>query len=81
MAGDARCIGELIPLPGYCSEVMTFFRLTGLRTPGPGDPDAHQDEDEDIEARVFTFAEVREMVGSGEIRDMKVVAALALIDS
>ena len=81
VAGDAQRIGELIPLPGYCSEVMTFFRMTALRTPGPDDPAAHQDEDEDIEARAFTFAEVRRMVRSGEIRDMKIVAALALIES
>ena len=34
---------------------MTFYRATGLRPPGPGDAEAHQDEDESIEVgRVHT---------------------------
>ena len=44
----------LYPTPGFCTEVMTFFRATGLRTPGPGDAEAHQDEDESIEVGPFT---------------------------
>ena len=58
---------------------MTFFRLTALREPGPGDPAAHQDDDEDIETAAFTLADVRRMVRSGEIRDMKAAAVLAFL--
>ena len=58
---------------------MTFFRMGGLRTPGPGDATAHQDEDEAIETQVFTLDQVHRMVRSGEIRDLKTVAALALL--
>jgi hypothetical protein len=39
-----------------------------------------QDEDEDIETRAFTFQEVRRMVLSGEIRDLKTVAVVTLLD-
>ena len=39
----------LYPTPGFCTEVMTFYRATGLRAPGSGDAEAHQDEDESIE--------------------------------
>jgi ADP-ribose pyrophosphatase len=73
-------MATLIPLPGYCTEEMTFFRLTGLRAPGAGDPEVQQDEDEDIETRAFTFQEVRRMVLSGEIRDLKTVAVVTLLD-
>lgn len=69
-------IGSLFPSPGFCDEEMTFYRLTGLRTPGDGDPAAEPDEDEDIETRTFTVAEIHAMADSGEIVDMKTVAAL-----
>ena len=69
-------VGALFPTPGYCDEEMNFYRLTGLRSPGEGDAAAEPDEDEDIEAKAFTVAEVEAMVDSGEIVDMKTVAAL-----
>ncbi len=37
IAGRAERLGEAWPLPGYCTEYMTFFRLTDLRSPGAGD--------------------------------------------
>ena len=43
-------LGAFYPTPGYCDELMNFYRATELREPNPGE-DAHQDEDEDIEAR------------------------------
>lgn len=79
VAGRAERLATLFPLPGYCSEEMTFFLVTNLRQPAAGDPFAHQDEDEHIEAREFTVADVRRMLDRGEIRDLKAAAALALI--
>ena len=79
VAAHAERLAETWPLPGYCTERMTFFRLTGLREPRPDDPAAHQDEDEDIESAAFTLADLRRMVRSGEIRDMKAAAVLALL--
>jgi hypothetical protein len=55
---------------------MIFFRLSGLSVP---DEAAALDEDEDIEAKTFTFADVRDMVRRGEIVDMKTVAGLTLL--
>ena len=69
-------LGSLFPTPGYCDEEMNFYRLTGLRAPGDGDPVAHPDEDEDIESKAFSVAEIHAMVDHGEIVDMKTVAAL-----
>ena len=79
VAGQAERLGESWPLPGYCTERMTFFRLTELREPGPGDPAAHQDDDEDIETAAFTVVDLRRMVRSGEILDMKAAAVLAFL--
>jgi hypothetical protein len=55
---------------------MLFFRLSGLSVPPEA---ATPDEDEDIEPRVFTLADAREMVRRGEITDMKTVAGLGMV--
>ena len=71
-------VGSFYPTPGYCDELMHFFKATGLRTPGADDDAAHQDEDEDIEARAFARVEVEAMMKSGAIVDLKTLAGLAL---
>jgi ADP-ribose pyrophosphatase len=73
---SVKKLGWLVPTPGYCDEEMNFYRLTGLRAPSDGDAAAQPDEDEDIESKAFSVAEIRAMVDSGEIIDMKTVAAL-----
>jgi ADP-ribose pyrophosphatase len=78
IAGTVERLGELYPLPGYCTELMTFFRATELRAPRPGEQ-AHQDEDEHIEVGTFAIAAVREMIRRGEIKDAKTVAGLAYL--
>lgn len=79
VAESLEMLGELFPLPGYCTELMTFFKATRLRPPGAEDPAAHQDEDEDIEARAFGVDDIRRMLADGELRDLKTAAALALL--
>lgn len=74
-----RPAGAFFPTPGYCDEEMHIFIATGLRTPGPGDEAAHQDEDEDIVAQTFELARVRAMIASGEIVDLKTVAGVLLL--
>lgn len=63
------------PTPGYCDELMIFFRLTGLTVP---DHDAVPDDDEDIEARVFTLTHARRLVLDGQTPDMKTALGLTL---
>jgi ADP-ribose pyrophosphatase len=77
--GRLRRAGSFFPTPGYCDEEMHFFAASALRKPGPADEAAHQDEDEDIEARPFPLASVRSMIASGEIVDLKTVAGLSLL--
>ncbi len=76
--GRIELLGSLLPTPGFCDELMNFYRCTELRTPGL-DRTAQQDEDEVIEPRTFTLDQVRRMIASGEIVDMKTVAGLALL--
>src|SRR3954465_12133693 len=55
-------LAALHPTPGYCDEEMLFFRVSGLSQATEA---AAQDEDEDIEPRVFKVADAREMVRRG----------------
>ena len=71
-------LGSMYPTPGYCDEEMFFFRVSGLTEPTH---DAELDEDEDIEVRVFTVKDVKDMVRRGEIVDMKTVIGLTLLGS
>jgi ADP-ribose pyrophosphatase len=69
-------LASMFPTPGYCDEEMFFFRVSGLSTPEHA---AELDEDEDLEVRVFTLKDARDMVRRGEIIDMKTVIGLSLI--
>jgi len=75
-----QALGCFLPTPGYCDEAMNFFRMSGLRQPDEDDPEAHQDEDEHLEVRSFSLEDVRRMVRSGEIADLKTAVALVLLD-
>ena len=76
--GRLEPLAALLPTPGFCDELMTFYRCTELTVPAP-DSAARQDEDEVIEPRTFTLDEVRRMIAAGEIVDMKTVAGVALL--
>ena len=79
IAGRVEFAGAWYPTPGFCTEVMNYYRLGGLRAPGPGDPPAHADEDEDIRVHVFTLDEARAMVRRGDIVDLKTAWGLTLV--
>jgi ADP-ribose pyrophosphatase len=66
------------PTPGFCDEVMIYYRCEDLRAPAP-DSTARKDDDEEIEPRTFTLSEARALVESGEIVDLKTLAGLTLI--
>ena len=73
-------LGAFFPTPGYCDEEMHFFRASGLREPAAHER-AEQDEDEDIEARAYSIGELRAMIASGDIIDLKTVAGLWLVEA
>ena len=75
----AEKLVSLFPSPGFCDEVMHFFLLTGLRDRRPGEPAAHQDPDEVLNVKEFSVEDVRRMVKTGEIKDMKTALGLTLL--
>jgi len=77
VADSLEPLGAFYPTPGYCDELMNFFRATGLRQPR-ADEHAQQDEDEDIEAKAFSKDDLKRMIAAGEIIDLKTIAGLAL---
>lgn len=72
-------LGGFYPTPGYCDEKMNFYVAVGLREATADDEAAHQDEDEDIEARAFTRAQIQRMIAEGDVIDLKTVAGMSLL--
>jgi ADP-ribose diphosphatase len=77
--GRVEFAGAWYPTPGFCTEVMNYYRLGDLRERGADDPPAHRDEDEDIRVHVFTLDEARTMVRRGDIVDLKTAWGLTLV--
>ena len=69
-------LAELYPTPGFCDEVMLFYKCTGLKKPRRP---PKLDPDEQIEPRVFTLAEARKLIAQRQVIDMKTVVGLGLI--
>lgn len=68
--------GALYPTPGFCDEIMFFYRCTDLVTPTRR---VKVDPDEQIEPRVFSLQEAGILVERGRIVDMKTILGLGLI--
>jgi len=71
-------LAALYPAPGFCDELLVFFRATSFSPAGPGSP-FQADDDEDIETRPVSLEEARRMVASGEIEDLKTAYGLTLV--
>lgn len=64
------------PTPGFCDELMHFYRCESLVAPiGP----VHQDEDEQIEPVVVSLDELAAMIADGRVVDIKTVVGLSLL--
>jgi ADP-ribose pyrophosphatase len=68
-------IGAFYPTPGYCDEVMVFYRLTGLTAVSTLALDA----DEVLEPQIFTLDEARRLVAEEPVADMKTALGLQLV--
>ena len=74
--GRVTALGSWYPTPGFCDEIMHFYRCEALATPtGP----VHQDEDEQIEPAEVTLDALAAMIADGRVRDMKTVVGLTLL--
>jgi ADP-ribose pyrophosphatase len=77
--GRAEKLLSLFPSPGFCDEGMNFFLLTDLRDRVAGEAAAHQDPDELLKVKEFAVDDVRKMVRTGEICDMKTAIGVTLL--
>jgi len=77
--GRVEFVGAWYPTPGFCTEVMNYYRVSDLRERGADEPPAHKDEDEDIRVHVFALDEARAMVRRGDIVDLKTAWGLTLV--
>lgn len=69
-------IGGIYPSPGFCTEYIYFFLVTGLSRGM-----AHPEDDEHIEVEALAWDEALDRVRKGEIGDGKSVSALLLVDA
>jgi ADP-ribose pyrophosphatase len=76
--GSVERLVALYPAPGFCDELLVFFRVTSLRPIGPDSP-YRPDADEDIETRAVTIVEAKAMVADGQIEDLKTAYGLTLV--
>ncbi|MGH7666414.1 MAG: NUDIX domain-containing protein [Candidatus Dormibacteria bacterium] len=67
-------LGATFLAPGYSTELLWYFRATGLTPAG----ESHPDPDEFLETRPFARAEVAQLALRGQLRDAKTLAGLAL---
>jgi ADP-ribose pyrophosphatase len=72
-ADDTIRLGGFYLSPGYATELMQIFLARGLSLAS-----AEPDEDEQIDRVEMPLAEAIRMARSGELRDAKTIAALAL---
>jgi ADP-ribose pyrophosphatase len=69
---------SLYPTPGYCDELLVYFKVTGLHPPAAGSL-RRADEDEDIHPQAFSLTEAKAMALRGDIVDLKTAYGLTLI--
>jgi ADP-ribose pyrophosphatase len=67
-------VGATFLTPGYSTELLCYFKATGLTRV----TDPHPDPDELLETRSFTREQVADLAFRGELRDAKTLAGLAL---
>ena len=67
-------VGATFLAPGYSTELLWYFRATGLTPVAGHEPDP----DEALQARLFPPRELAELVRAGQMRDAKTLAGLAL---
>ena len=69
-------LAAYFPTPGFCDELMVFYRCWGLQTPTRP---IERDIDEQIVPRTFTLQEAWSLLRQGKIIDMKTILGLGLL--
>ena len=72
-AAKVKKLGKIVPVPGYCTEMIHIFLATGLtRVSKAAMPD------EVITEKIFTLAQIKKMLAEGSIIDAKTICGLTL---
>ena len=66
-------LGQIYPVPGYSTEVLTIFRANNL-SPAY----AAADPDEVIRVKIFTKLQLKKLFKSGKIKDAKTICGLTM---
>jgi ADP-ribose pyrophosphatase len=77
--GGIELVAEFYPTPGFCDEVMKFYRLTELTKLADDAEGMARDPDEELTTRVVSLTEARAMLAAREIVDLKTMAGLTLL--
>jgi len=88
-AGKMDYLGDIIPCPGYSTEILHIFKATRLvqndlvgtiheLSVQMGNR-SHKDEDEIIDPMIVSRSQVRKMFKDGKILDAKTIASFAMI--
>lgn len=72
-ASKFKLLGKIYPVPGYSTEKIFIYKAEGLKK-----REHIAEEDEVIESRIFTKAEIKKLFKSGKIVDAKTIAALVM---
>ena len=70
-----QLLSSVVTTPGFCTEKIALYLATGL-----SQHEAHTDPDEFLTLRKVPLSEAVKMVESGELFDLKTVAAILLAD-
>ena len=77
-AGKMSVLGNIFPVPGYSTEVITIFKAQGLSPldSDKGKVDVIKDPDEVIRVRVLSRVQIQKIFRSGRLNDAKTICAL-----
>lgn len=75
IADEITFLGELLPSPGYCGEIIYLYLARGLTF-----ENQELDEDEFLNVEKMPFKKLVDMVMNNEIRDAKTIAAVMKAD-
>ena len=64
-------IGEIFPVPGYSTELITIFKAEKLQKQGP-----KMEPDEIIRIHPFTKTQIKSLCQNGKVKDAKTICAL-----
>jgi ADP-ribose pyrophosphatase len=73
-ASDWQEVANIYSAPGFCTELLYFFRAAGVKQVGK-----QLDDDEETEVLLLPLTSAWHLALSGEIQDAKTIAGLALL--